>query len=170
MCAGNTLKAAYAHNIDAFQSVGGEITKPLNNDSDVSIALGYSRRLVDGALAKAKLQNNGTVSLLYQTVSTPTSICVKNAVCFVLLKHLSLHGDQCRLLPCHVDAICSVLCWYTCTAHVAVPCCGAGSGIKAFQVAVSVSLLLECLHKSAQITQHIATIFTGMACFLSCRS
>ena len=69
MFAGNTLKAAYAHNIDAFQSVGGEITKPLNNDSDVSIALGYSRRLVDGALAKAKLQNNGTVSLLYQTVS-----------------------------------------------------------------------------------------------------
>lgn len=67
---GNTLKASYAHNIDAFQSVGGEVTKPLNNDSDVSIALGYSRRLVDGALAKAKLQNNGTVSLLYQTVSS----------------------------------------------------------------------------------------------------
>ena len=67
--AGNMLKAAYAHNIDAYQSVGAEVSKAARQDAEVNVLLGYSARLRDGALAKARVQNNGLVTFLYESVS-----------------------------------------------------------------------------------------------------
>lgn len=69
--AGNMLKAAYAHNIDAYQSVGAEVYKAAREDAaDVHVMLGYSKRLTDGALVKARAQNSGLVTFLYESVST----------------------------------------------------------------------------------------------------
>ena len=65
------LKAAYAHNIDAYQSVGAEVSKAAREDAaDVHVMLGYSKRLTDGALVKARIQNSGLLTLLYESVST----------------------------------------------------------------------------------------------------
>lgn len=69
------LKAAYAHNIDAYQSVGAEVSKVARSDAEVNVMLGYSKRLVDGALAKARVQNNGMVTLLYESVSPKRLLC-----------------------------------------------------------------------------------------------
>ena len=70
LLAGNMLKAAYAHNIDAYQSVGAEVSKAAREEAaDVHVMLGYSKRLTDGALLKAKIQNSGMVTLLYEAVS-----------------------------------------------------------------------------------------------------
>ncbi|KAL3141971.1 hypothetical protein ABBQ32_004617 [Trebouxia sp. C0010 RCD-2024] len=70
--AGNMLKAAYAHNIDAYQSVGAEVSKAAREEAaDVHVMLGYSKRLTDGALLKAKVQNSGLVTLLYESELRP---------------------------------------------------------------------------------------------------
>ena len=68
LLAGNGLKGSFAHNIDAYQSWGAEVSKHANKD-DTAFLLGYSKRLVDGALTKARIQNNGNVTLLYEAVS-----------------------------------------------------------------------------------------------------
>ena len=73
--AGDALKASFAHNIDAYQSYGAEVYKNAHS-KDVNFLLGYSKRLRDGALTKAKVQNNGNVTLLYEAVSTiPCAFC-----------------------------------------------------------------------------------------------
>ncbi|DBA78161.1 TPA: hypothetical protein ACH3X2_008127 [Trebouxia sp. C0005] len=68
--AGDALKASFAHNIDAYQSYGAEVYKNAHSE-DVSFLLGYSKRLRDGALTKAKVQNNGNVTLLYEAELKP---------------------------------------------------------------------------------------------------
>ncbi len=73
--AGDALKASFAHNIDAYQSYGAEVYKNAHSE-DVNFLLGYSKRLRDGALTKAKVQNNGNVTLLYEAVSAiPCAFC-----------------------------------------------------------------------------------------------
>lgn len=76
------LKAAYAHNIDAYQSVGAEVSKAAREDAaDVHVMLGYSKRLTDGALVKARIQNSGLLTLLYESVSTTLLLLLDS--CFV---------------------------------------------------------------------------------------
>ena len=68
MSAGEGLRGSFAHNIDAYQSYGAEVSKPARSN-DATFLLGYSKRLMDGALAKARIQNDGNVTLLYEAVS-----------------------------------------------------------------------------------------------------
>ena len=99
------LKAAYAHNIDAYQSVGAEVSKVARSDAEVNVMLGYSKRLVDGALAKARIQNSGLVTLLYESVSNTMPFCL---VCDAhtgaeLLRHSQVAAHTC--LQAHLS------CW-----------------------------------------------------------
>lgn len=92
------LKAAYAHNIDAYQSVGAEVSKAAREEAaDVHVMLGYSKRLTDGALLKAKVQNSGLVTLLYESVSTT---CLSSC----------RHSDWVICFPRHCSCYCCLLC------------------------------------------------------------
>lgn len=114
--AGNMLKAAYAHNIDAYQSVGAEVSKAAREDAaNVHVMLGYSKRLTDGALVKARVQNSGLVTLLYESVSS--NMCLLFGRCSLMLG--AKQGSNCLimsiLLPCfhvaiHVVVVVDVLC------------------------------------------------------------
>lgn len=68
--AGEGLRGSFAHNIDAYQSYGAEVSKPARSN-DATFLLGYSKRLMDGALAKARIQNDGNVTLLYEAELKP---------------------------------------------------------------------------------------------------
>lgn len=67
---GETVKGVYAHKVDATQTVGGEVIKSLSKET-TSFTLGYQKRLSAGALFKARLNNSGITSLLYQTDLQP---------------------------------------------------------------------------------------------------
>lgn len=62
----SAVKLMYAHNVTPKVSVGAEIAKKLAG-GDTVFAVGYSRRLSTGALAKVKVENSGLVSALYET-------------------------------------------------------------------------------------------------------
>ncbi|KAK9828428.1 hypothetical protein WJX81_007295 [Elliptochloris bilobata] len=68
---GKVLTVSYAHNIDPTSSVGAEVTKKLEEKEATVFALGYAKRLDSGALAKARLDNTGIASLLYETELKP---------------------------------------------------------------------------------------------------
>jgi voltage-dependent anion channel protein 2 len=63
---GDTLKITGAHNIDASQGLAAEIARSLNKDEATIVTLGYQRRLQQGALAKVRLDNTGSLHVLYE--------------------------------------------------------------------------------------------------------
>lgn len=67
---GESVKATYAHKVDASQTVGGEVVKNLAKET-TAFTLGYSKRMDSGATFKARLNNAGITSLLYQTDLQP---------------------------------------------------------------------------------------------------
>lgn len=60
-----TLKLAVAHNITRDKSIAAEITRPVKG-GDVAVTLGILRRLDNGALVKAKIDQAGLLSALYE--------------------------------------------------------------------------------------------------------
>eukprot|EP00884_Botryococcus_braunii_P018082 jgi/Botrbrau1/4958/Bobra.0122s0033.1 len=69
---GQTLKVAYAHNIDAFTTAGGEVVKKSVPDK-TTFTVGFSKVLEGGALAKVRLDSEGVTSLLYEQALSPHS-------------------------------------------------------------------------------------------------
>uniref|UniRef100_A0A7R9V2N3 Voltage-dependent anion-selective channel protein n=1 Tax=Chlamydomonas euryale TaxID=1486919 RepID=A0A7R9V2N3_9CHLO len=63
------LKLAFVHKINPTKTVGAEVTRNLSN-SGISFTLGYSEKLMCGALAKLKLDNTGLLSMMYETSLT----------------------------------------------------------------------------------------------------
>lgn len=63
---GETLKITGAHNIDTRQALAAEIARSLNKDEATLVTLGYQRRLGNGSLTKVRLDNQGTVNVLYE--------------------------------------------------------------------------------------------------------
>jgi voltage-dependent anion channel protein 2 len=63
---GETVKITGAHTIDATQALAGEVSKAVHKDEATLVTFGYLKRLENGALAKAKLDNNGILHLLYE--------------------------------------------------------------------------------------------------------
>jgi len=61
----DTLRLYAAHNISRDQSIAAEITRPIKG-GDVNVQLGILKRLDNGALVKAKIDNNGILSALYE--------------------------------------------------------------------------------------------------------
>lgn len=55
---GESVKATYAHKVDAAQTVGGEVVKNLAKET-TAFTLAYQRRMDGGALFKARLNNAG---------------------------------------------------------------------------------------------------------------
>lgn len=62
----STLKLSYAHNLTPTSTVGAEVTRKLSS-SDTAFALAYAKKLQTGCLTKAKIDNSGLLSLLYET-------------------------------------------------------------------------------------------------------
>ena len=58
MTDGEAVKATYAHNVDASQTLGGEVVKNLSKET-TAFTLGYQKKLSDTALFKARLNNSG---------------------------------------------------------------------------------------------------------------
>ena len=58
---GDSVKATYAHKVDANQTVGGEVIKNLAKET-TAFTLGYSKRMEGGAFFKARLNNAGELS------------------------------------------------------------------------------------------------------------
>lgn len=66
----NTIKGLYAHKVNADVTVGAEVAHDVTGGA-TTFATGLSRRLASGALAKAKLDDKGVVSVLYETELRP---------------------------------------------------------------------------------------------------
>lgn len=109
------LKAAYAHNIDAYQSVGAEVSKAAREDAaDVHVMLGYSKRLTDGALVKARAQNSGLLTLLYESVSIAVLLLL-GLYCLLVIYMggktlIMLFGFAVSLYCPHIVAAAPILC------------------------------------------------------------
>ncbi|KAL6774462.1 VDAC1 [Auxenochlorella protothecoides x Auxenochlorella symbiontica] len=66
----NALSVLLAHRVAADTTIGAEVSRDLGS-SATSFAIGSSRRLAGGALTKAKLENSGILSLLYEQELQP---------------------------------------------------------------------------------------------------
>jgi len=62
----STAKVAVYHSFAPGKAWGAEIVRQLSG-SDTSLAVGYSQKLANGNLVKAKVDNTGVASLLYAT-------------------------------------------------------------------------------------------------------
>jgi voltage-dependent anion channel protein 2 len=62
----STLKLSYAHNLTSASTVGAEVARKLSS-TDTTFALAYAKKLTSGCLTKAKIDNSGLLSLLYET-------------------------------------------------------------------------------------------------------
>ena len=60
-----TLKVAVSHNVSRDSALGAEFSRPVSG-GDVAFTLGLARRLANGALVKAKVDNKGLASALYE--------------------------------------------------------------------------------------------------------
>lgn len=72
-----SLLVAHAPAVDT--SLGAEVTKPLQGDGPAAFAVGAAKRLPGGALAKAKLQSSGLLSLLYEQKLAPNTVVALSA-------------------------------------------------------------------------------------------
>lgn len=64
---GESVKATYAHKVDASQTVGGEVVKNLAKET-TAFTLGYSKRMDSGATFKARLNNAGARLFVFTDV------------------------------------------------------------------------------------------------------
>lgn len=70
---GETVKASFTHNVDSTMTVGGEVMHSLTK-STTGFTLGYAKKLDSGALFKARLDNTGLTSVLYEQELRPKTL------------------------------------------------------------------------------------------------
>ena len=69
---GDTVKASYVHTVSDFTTVGGEVVRKFGKDS-TTFTLGAAHKLENGASTKAKIDNAGIASILYEQEFAPKS-------------------------------------------------------------------------------------------------
>jgi len=69
---GDSVKASYVHTVSADTSVGGEVVRKFGADS-TTFTVGAAHKLENGASTKAKIDNSGIASLLYEQEFAPKS-------------------------------------------------------------------------------------------------
>lgn len=70
---GETVKASFTHNVDSTMTVGGEVMHSLTKQT-TGFTLGYAKKLDSGALFKARLDNTGLTSVLYEQELKPKTL------------------------------------------------------------------------------------------------
>merc|ERR1711970_734292 len=68
----STVKASYVHTVSDFTTVGGEVVRKFGKDS-TTFTLGAAHKLENGASTKAKIDNAGIASILYEQEFAPKS-------------------------------------------------------------------------------------------------
>lgn len=69
---GDTLKASYVHSVSASTTVGGEVVRKFAKDT-TNFTVGAAHKLENGASTKAKIDNTGIASILYEQEFAPKS-------------------------------------------------------------------------------------------------
>merc|ERR1712216_811370 len=69
---GDTLKASYVHSVSASTTVGGEVVRKFAKDT-TNFTVGAAHKLENGAITKAKIDNTGIASILYEQEFAPKS-------------------------------------------------------------------------------------------------
>merc|ERR1711934_383084 len=69
---GDTLKASYVHSVSASTTVGGEVVRKFAK-ATTTFTLGAAHKLENGASTKAKIDNTGIASILYEQEFAPKS-------------------------------------------------------------------------------------------------
>lgn len=76
----NNLSLLVAHRVTSDTTIGAEVARPLAGGA-TTFAVGLARRLEGGALSKAKLENSGTLSLLYeQELKAKTKVALSTQI------------------------------------------------------------------------------------------
>merc|ERR1712216_958603 len=69
---GDTLKTSYVHSVSASTTVGGEVVRKFAKDT-TNFTVGAAHKLENGASTKAKIDNTGIASILYEQEFAPKS-------------------------------------------------------------------------------------------------
>lgn len=64
---GQSMNMTYTHRLSEKSMFGAEVTKPLNNNGEMTATIGYARWLDNGCMAKAKVNSLGICSLLWES-------------------------------------------------------------------------------------------------------